>query len=226
MDAKISSNGFALIELMIATVVFSVILLLTLGGFMQIGRTFYKGVTISRTENTIRTITDNLSSDIRVSPVEAATATRVSSTGVSYFCIRKHIYYFRAGVIYDRDSGSINRPNVNSSYGLKRDNIDTVCNDTALAALINSPTSNAQELLGEKMRVSKLQVSCSAITSNRLCELTIRIAYGDNDLLYSPSGLLPSTPYQATDAVCKGATSGTQFCATADINTSVLRGGN
>lgn len=212
-------NGFTIVELMIATVVFSVILLMTLGGFLQIGRTFYKGMTISRTENTIRNVADSLSSDIRSSSVAVATATATTpgpdGNPVSYFCIGQHVYYFRAGVIFDNDSSSLNNPK--SSYGLKQDNIGE-CTGNALRTLITTPTPNAKELLGEKMRVSKLSVICSSASLNRLCEISIHIAYGDDDLLGPPA----SDP----NALCKGATTGTQFCATADINTSILRGGS
>lgn len=210
------NQGFTIIELMIATVVFAIILLMTLGGFVQIGRTFYKGITISRAENTIRTIADSLSADIRLSQVAGGTATQSSASdpSVSYFCIGRHIYYFKQGVIFDNDSSSSNKPNV-SNFGLNRGDMNSSCKDPRAAG--NTPT-NIQELLSEKMRVSKLLVSCSSQADNRLCELSIHIAYGDNDLL-APSANDPN-------ALCKGAIAGTQFCATADINTSVLRGGN
>lgn len=206
-------HGFTIIELMIATVVFAIILLMTLGGFVQIGRTFYKGITISRTENTVRTIADSLSGDIRSSQFDGGTTTQTSGSGVSYFCIGKHVYYFKRGVIFDNDSSSPNKPDVNN-YGLERGDISSTCVDPSISG--NTPT-NIQELLGEKMRVSKLSVACSPAANNRLCELSIHIAYGDNDLL-TPSATDPN-------ALCKGATAGTQFCATADINTSILRGG-
>ncbi len=203
-------QGFTIVELMIATVVFSVILLMTLGGFLQIGRTFYKGMTISRTENAVRNIADSLSTDIRASQVAATTATKTSASGVSYFCIGNHVYYFKRGVIFDSDP--INNPK--NDFGLRRGDVISACVDPSAAG--NTPT-NIQELLGQKMRVSKLNVTCSPIAFNRLCELNIHIAYGDNELLDN---------FQADNALCKGAIAGTQFCATADINTSILRGGN
>ncbi|MBI5906756.1 prepilin-type N-terminal cleavage/methylation domain-containing protein [Candidatus Saccharibacteria bacterium] len=205
-------QGFTIVELMIATVVFSVILLMTLGGFLQIGRTFYKGMTISRTENTIRSIADSLSIDIRASQVAVATTTKTSASDnrILYFCIGNHVYYFMRGVIFDNDP--INNPK--NDFGLRRGDVTSACADPISPG--NSPT-NIQELLGQKMRVSKLNVTCSSIAINRLCELDIHIAYGDNQLLDNP---------QADNALCKGATAGTQFCATADINTSILRGGS
>jgi prepilin-type N-terminal cleavage/methylation domain-containing protein len=220
-----NKHGFTIIELMIATMVFSIILLVTLGGFIQIGRTFYKGMTIARTENNLRDIADSISSDVRLSQVSGASATRVVD-GTSYFCIGQHIYYFKEGVIYDTDTFNA----VRSSFGLKRDNINSVCNDTQAKAIIAA--ASGEELLGEKMRVSKLAVQCSSIAINRLCDMSIHIAYGDNDLLESES-VKASNPSAnqdqlsaGPDALCKGATAGTQFCATADINTSILRGGN
>lgn len=218
MTKNHQNHGFTIVELMIATVVFAIILLMTLGGFVQIGRTFYKGVTISRTENTVRTIADSLSSDIRSASAGSSDTLTVDAGGnqVSYFCIGQHLYYFRSGVIFDNDPSSTNIPK--STFGFKQDNVSSACTPDAVRSLINTPTSNAKELLGEKMRLSKLSVKCSDIATNRLCNLSIHIAYGDNDLLEPPAN--------GPSALCKGATAGTQFCATADINTSVLRGGS
>src|SRR5690606_22524615 len=63
---KISGQkGFTIVELMIATSVFSVVLLLCTYGLLAIGRSYYKGVTISRTQETARLIVDDVAEAIQ-----------------------------------------------------------------------------------------------------------------------------------------------------------------
>ena len=49
-------KGFTVLELMIATTVFSVMLLLTTTGMIQIGKVYYKGLVTAKTQDTVRSI--------------------------------------------------------------------------------------------------------------------------------------------------------------------------
>lgn len=59
-----NTAGFTIVELMIATVVFSVILILITTGIIQIGKAYYKGIIGSRTQETARKITDEVGRSI------------------------------------------------------------------------------------------------------------------------------------------------------------------
>lgn len=61
----LSSDGFTIVELMVATTVFSIILLLCTYGVLQVSRSYYKGVTLVRTQNTTRAIMDEVSNTFR-----------------------------------------------------------------------------------------------------------------------------------------------------------------
>ena len=63
--STLDQSGFTLLELMIATTIFSVILLLCTVGLIQIGKTYYKGSAIVRTQNVARDITDNITQAIQ-----------------------------------------------------------------------------------------------------------------------------------------------------------------
>jgi prepilin-type N-terminal cleavage/methylation domain-containing protein len=59
--------GFTLLELLIATTVFSVILLLAATAMIQIGRTYYKGNQQTRVQETARDMIEQISKDIQFS---------------------------------------------------------------------------------------------------------------------------------------------------------------
>src|SRR3989304_3767728 len=73
-----SQGGFTVSELMIATAVFSILLLLSLAGFLQIGQLFYKGTNITQTSDAANQVVKSLKNDIAFDP-ESSTITVASS---------------------------------------------------------------------------------------------------------------------------------------------------
>ena len=63
------------------------------------------------------------------------------------------------------------------------------------------------------MRISKLQVERMPGTADTW-RVTVRVVYGDNDLLNNPT---------AEDASCKVSISGSQYCAQAELTTYVKK---
>lgn len=64
---RVNSKGFTIIELLIATVIFSVILLVITGAIVQFGRIYYKGIVQSRTQERARAITDSVAKNLQFS---------------------------------------------------------------------------------------------------------------------------------------------------------------
>jgi len=54
-----------------------------------------------------------------------------------------------------------------------------------------------------------------------LCRISVRVVYGDNDLLVSPSGNADGPA--AEDATCKFGISGSQYCAQSELTTVVKK---
>jgi prepilin-type N-terminal cleavage/methylation domain-containing protein len=184
------SNGFTVVELLIATAVFSTILLLSTFGIMQVGRTYYKGVTIIRTQNVARNVMDTISQDIQFSgskPVGTLPAGIGSGSG--RFCIGNTRYQYRIG------------QNVGAGGALRvTENIASGCpNDAAFI--------QGRELLSQNMRLSRL-VIVGNVSEDYSIQLSV--AYGDNSLTDPTTGL------------CFGG-SGSQFCATSELNTTITR---
>lgn len=64
---RTNNKGFTIIELLIATVIFSVVLLVITGAIVQFGRVYYKGIVQSRTQERTRAITDSVSKNLQFS---------------------------------------------------------------------------------------------------------------------------------------------------------------
>ncbi len=60
-------KGFTIIELLLATAVFSLVLVGATSALIQIGRMYYKGLTTSNTQETARRIMEDVSRNIQFS---------------------------------------------------------------------------------------------------------------------------------------------------------------
>lgn len=58
---KLNTRGFTIIELLIATVTFSVVLLIVTGAIIQFSKIYYRGVATSKTQEVARAIADEVS---------------------------------------------------------------------------------------------------------------------------------------------------------------------
>lgn len=205
---RLNNHGFTILELMIATTVFSFILLLCTAGIIQIGRTYYKGATLVRAQNVARDVMDNISQAIQFggsdpTPVNGNTVAPDSS-GV--FCVGANRYTYK-----------INQEVSGSNHGLIVDNAPALC--TSQGAVL---TSSSQELLGENMRLSQLSITK---TGNDY-DIIIKIAYGADDLIVDNASPIKHTAndvaFNSDQAHCKGGV-GDQFCSTAQLETTVHR---
>ena len=90
------TRGFTIVELLIATLVFSMVLLLIAEGVLRFNDAYYGGITQSNTQNTARSILENISQAIQFSG-EAVTNSSSSVNGESYFCIGNDRYSYLPG---------------------------------------------------------------------------------------------------------------------------------
>jgi prepilin-type N-terminal cleavage/methylation domain-containing protein len=201
------SQGFTIVELLIATLIFSIVLVLLLTVFVQISRMFYKGVMMSRTQEDTRNVVQSVASDIQFSQT-ASNFTAGSAPSSGMFCVGLHRYKYRIG--YQLGSSSVN------DIGIYRDNVSfsSGCNAAA-------PGSGGVELLDGGMQVNALSLNCA----NSRCVIDIRVVFyaGVPDMFHSNIAAYSSQPWLAPDAECTGALTDSQYCATAEYNTTVLQ---
>lgn len=89
---RIHQAGFTIIELMVATTVFSFVLLICTYGIIKVGNDYYKGITEARTQENARDTIDRITQDIQFS---GGAVVPIGANGASRgFCIGEHRYSF------------------------------------------------------------------------------------------------------------------------------------
>ncbi|HUB93962.1 MAG TPA: prepilin-type N-terminal cleavage/methylation domain-containing protein [Verrucomicrobiae bacterium] len=215
-------DGFTIVELLIATVVFSMVLLVITYGVLSFTHSYFFGINSSNTQTTARTIMNGVSQAIEFSGYPVAVST-TDSGGISYFCAGGNEYVYIAGLLY-KGSPSAANPGL---YVTTDPDGGNSCPDPGTTSL-NYTTG--KELLGSNMRVTYLTVTSP---SAQLYAIDLRIALGTADLLCNNSlgggrgGCAQGAPqYSATtnvtgtDVQCNNDT-GSQYCAVAGLDTTV-----
>lgn len=201
MKYKSSSpiKGFTIIEVLIATAIFSVVLLVFIFSFVRVSQVFYKGVSMGRVQeaarNTLRSIADD---------IQFTKSTPSPNPPTDYFCIADHRYaYFEHVKV---GSGPL--------AGVYRENVGLTC-----PTLIQQPVnpSTADQMLNNGMQLNDLAVNCPTGGADGSCSIRILVVYyGSDDTVLIPSP-------QAPDAHCSGPAISAQLCATALYQSTVLQ---
>jgi prepilin-type N-terminal cleavage/methylation domain-containing protein len=216
---KHNQKGFTLVELMIATSVFSIVLLIATTSIVRIGRLYYKGITQSRTQEVARSISEDISKSIQLSAGNVIDGNTLPvGSKFNGYCIGDLIYAYNPNTPVSSAPGK---------YGVKTKQISVAdpCNSTTA----NSAISGGKELLGSNMRVLNFEV----LTKPRnQYDVNVRIAYAseeDNALLshYKDDGS-PNNPAtvdttDAKQANCKTGIPGSSFCAVSVLDTTVKK---
>lgn len=200
--------GFTIIELLIATLVFSMVLLLIAIGVLQFNHAYYSGITQTETQNTARSILEEISQDIQFSGTQITSP--ITSNGVDPergFCIGSDRYSYHLGWELV-NSG----PNASAHQTLHTFIKDSpgICSGMKAQDFTKPLASGSTELLSQYMRVSKISVA-AVPGATGLYKVDVRVVYGDDDLLINPT---------ASNAACKVG-SGSQFCAVSELSTVV-----
>jgi len=200
------SSGFTVIELMIATMVFGVVLLLVTSAIMQFTRVYYKGITETKLQDINRNIVDSITQGIQFNGGNVTTTVASPTAGSSYaFCVGNLQYSYTTGYMLS-DS-----PTAGQTYHGLVANTVAGCTGSTAPQNVRNATVSGRELLAPNMRISRLQVTNP---SPNVYKVSVKIVYGDDTILNSPN---------TAAANCIGQRQGTQFCAVSDITTTVVK---
>lgn len=238
--------GFTIVELMIATAILSTILVLVTVMMISIGNLYYKGINQARIQDDVRSIADDLSQHLELNDRPPTTPapplpTFGGGTTVNAYCINTTRYSYVIGAQVDHQypgGGSI------FQHVLWRDTITagtcTPANLTATDPSVGTGGSNGTELIAPNSRLIAFCVTGvdiignpepACIPGNSPFNISVSVAYSDDDLLCSPSAPGATCNTAATmnpayfkngDLLCKGHI-GDQFCATANLTTAVAQ---
>lgn len=201
----IRSGGFTIIELMIATVIFSMVLLLLSTGVINFTKAYYKGITSTNTQNVARSILDTVTQTIQFNGAGYTSVT--SGGGWQGFCFGDEAYVYQLG--QQLVDGTPDSSKHQTKQALLKGTMPGGCAGIAASALAATLPST-EELLTPQMRLADLEV---VPLPNGVYSLTVNVAYGDDDLLSGPTSTTPS---------CKDQ-SGSQFCAISALSTVVQK---
>jgi prepilin-type N-terminal cleavage/methylation domain-containing protein len=229
-------KGFTIVELMIATIIFSLVLLSAMAALVQIGKLYYKGISNARTQELTRNVIAEISQGIQFSrqPVREPTLNvgpevalaNPDNNGIGFFCVGPRRYTF----IIDRKLSSepddnpdlaerekesrhvlwVDTPNSGCSQDSAITPADLSQEDPCDPAIDTNNCSDGREIMTENMRLTKLVVQEA---SEDVWMITIAVAYGEDELLEVVDGRY----------VCEGSTNVSEFCSIAELSTTVLR---
>ena len=205
-------QGFTIIEVMIATAVFAVVLLITIGGFITIAQVFYKGVIKTQTQQDLRQIVDQVSSDIRSAPV-IYVAQQVAGSSTKYYqCIGASRYTYNLN-----NRVNLSDHDTTDKFGLLVDQLpgNSPCGSpydpTTAFKPANDPNAPV-ELLANNERVNHFDVTLQANLNNWVYQVDIAIATGRSQYLSTDAN---------GEATCNNRLSISQFCSVANVVTAV-----
>lgn len=211
--------GFTIVELMIATTVLSVILLIATLVMTSIGGLFTKGINESNIQDASRNIVDDVSQSLELN--KTYTGPVVNGDGSSTYCIASTRYTVMLG---KQLSSTTNDP-THSVHVLWRDSVvGSTCDETGVVMSTDPAGTSGSEMVPPGARLTQFSISNS---TSPPYSVTVRIAYGTDDLLCSKSvsgdctsGSI-STHLNNPDLICKSGV-GSQFCSWSSLTTTVV----
>jgi type II secretory pathway pseudopilin PulG len=212
---KHSEEGFTIVELMIAAAVMSTILVVSSVVMIGIGTLYYKGINQSQVQDNVRSINDEVAQHLELSDQFKTGSLLSGGVTVKSYCMGATRYSFAIGIQLGTIPHVLWRDIDNSGTCQPQD-------------VTSTGLTGGTELIAPHSRLTNFTIT-QANPSDPY-EITVGVAYGDDDLLCSASvagSCITSTTMRAADfqngdLLCKGLT-GQQFCGTAKLSTTVVQ---
>lgn len=223
--SPLGEAAFTIVELMIATLIFSVILVIITTGIIHFTTDYYKGINTSATQTAARNIAAIIAQNLQYGGGKDDYKPNTAGGNNRYICI--------GSVRMDYNLGNqLTKGAPGNDYGV------VITADNCGHGYTGATT---KEYLGPNMRVTNLDVTQISGASN-LYKISVGVAYGDIDLLCARSrasgtagscsststtsslnwGLADATyGTEGASVTCKSG-KGSQFCAVSHLNTQVV----
>jgi prepilin-type N-terminal cleavage/methylation domain-containing protein len=220
-------QGFTIIELMIATTIFSITLIIATSAVTRITRMYYRGVIAAQTQNTTRAVADELSRAIQFTGDDVLTGgptnfgTAPNILAVRSVCIgeRRYSYAVNAQANDSVATGTYDATTKRTRHALWRDTVPVgpICTPLDVRQAIPPGSTNGSELLTENMRLMRLAVT-PVSADPAIFSVSIGAIYGDTDLIEFTDMTAKTGPLR-----CLGSGVGSEWCAASELTTQILR---
>ena len=162
---KISNDsGFTIIELMIATAVFSLILVVITFSVIKFTNSYYKSSYQSATQSSTRNIVEAVTSAVQFgkSTISAGNSADAAAAGSNqFFCAGGYVFVYKKFDMYQKgDVGMYSQPMGST--------------DCATSATLSS--ADRVQYMGERMRITYL----SFLPNGGGAQISVKLAYGDD----------------------------------------------
>lgn len=225
---KFDKKGFTIIELMIATSAFSIVLLVCLGALVYVGRLYYKGITLTQTQAATRDAVDSIADAVKFS----REVVEPSDSNIPYddepddkgwnghVCVGSRKYSYQLGKVLVNGTPA---PGSNQTNQALVESVDPAC-DTGSPNNIPVDSNDLfppREILGEFMRLNEFTVTPPDALSG-LVTVSISIVYGGDGNKKNDSELFNYVSGDSdTIESCKTGVAGAQFCAVSNLSKTV-----
>lgn len=222
-----NSEGFTLVELLISTTVFSVILIAATTSIVQVSRMYSKGIIQSRTQQATRNISDEIVQSIQFSNDDVRHFGPVNNQSLKtqVLCVgtTRYTYVLNLQQNSEVPAGQFDNGQypLQIKHSLWKDMVSTAgeCQDASDPGTPNLTQdnpggngTNGKSLLAQGMRLISFDVTQTA--NPNLFAISTGVIYGDNDLLL---------PNDTNPQSCKGSAVGGQWCAVSMLYTQAWK---
>lgn len=220
----LKTDGFTIIELMIATAVFSVILLIATTAVLFVTNLFVGGNNQATTQDVTRNTLSTISQDIQFNPASTVVIGPYNGR-YGYYCIGNDVYAYQtnrevSGSNYHAlllVTGGTCPQSLTSGWS----NYQNALNSSSTSDIFVSGVQ-AHELLASNLRLGEFVIT--PVTGTSSYQISITVAYGNNTEVTAHNNVPnPNAPgaglyYSYT---CPPEALGGQFCAVASLTTAV-----
>lgn len=215
MNSKNSQKGFTIIELMVAIIVFSAVLMLCAYAILHVGRMYHKGTLVNAVQDASRRLGDDVVQAIQFGAGSNSIAFIRNPATTQTFGVAPNTVEVNAICIGEiRYSYAVNgAKNINGVRNVAwKDRVSADYAECAPQDLTQqTPSVNGEDMLGDTMRIPVFEVvEIGTASLQRTIRVRLVIAYGRDTGLFEPT-----PPFQ----ICRGVNASGQFCATANYET-------
>jgi prepilin-type N-terminal cleavage/methylation domain-containing protein len=204
-------SGFTILELMIATMVFSVILLVVAAGILSFTKQYIKGITSSNTQTVARAVMADVVQNIQFS---SGTVRHNALLNPEQYCVGNVAYYVVKGQkVTVTQHGLVQEVGSCSATGITLGPLGTL-------------SSTQHEMLSQNMRIAEFSID-QPNSSSTSATVTVTVVSGDYDMFTDKNGTVltseaaaPSASFDWGSVHCRSG-AGSQFCGVSRLTTFV-----